>query len=226
MGKRKRKREHRDELRQPTPSPSPPFNNPFGALTNLREELPVGARSSPRPQPKPAAAIVEEWGKLVIECGKKGRAGKTVTRVRGLPVSRLEELAQRMKLALGCGATLEGSDLILLGSLADRAAQWLEGEGAGRVVISGAKPAAAPKALSARNPTEAARSRSSKSGQRRSDLAPGLTVEIVLKQDQRTGALTRGEIQQLLTRSATHPHGIKVRLTNGQVGRVKHVIES
>ncbi|RXZ84313.1 YwbE family protein [Paenibacillaceae bacterium] len=61
-------------------------------------------------------------------------------------------------------------------------------------------------------------------GTNRSDVRPGLTVDIVLKQDQRTGKLTRGVVKDLLTNSAIHPHGIKVRLTDGQVGRVKQVI--
>lgn len=61
-------------------------------------------------------------------------------------------------------------------------------------------------------------------GQRRADIHPGQTVEIVLKQDQRTGALTRGVVQDILTNAPTHPHGIKVRLTDGQVRRVKAII--
>ncbi|MFH1913111.1 MAG: YwbE family protein [Pseudomonadota bacterium] len=60
----------------------------------------------------------------------------------------------------------------------------------------------------------------------RSTLAPGMTVDIVLKKDQRTGTLTRGTIASLLTKSPTHPHGIKVRLTNGQIGRVKRIAAS
>ena len=62
-------------------------------------------------------------------------------------------------------------------------------------------------------------------GQVRSNIRPGLTVLIVLKQDQRTGKLTRGVVKEILTKSPTHPHGIKVRLVDGQVGRVKEIIE-
>jgi uncharacterized repeat protein (TIGR03833 family) len=62
-------------------------------------------------------------------------------------------------------------------------------------------------------------------GKKRKEIRPGLTVSIVLKQDQRTGKLTRGVVKDILTNSATHPHGIKVRLTNGQVGRVQVVEE-
>ena len=60
-------------------------------------------------------------------------------------------------------------------------------------------------------------------GQNRKDIRAGLEVSIVLKQDQRSGKLTRGVVKDILTSSATHPHGIKVRLTDGQVGRVKQI---
>ena len=62
-------------------------------------------------------------------------------------------------------------------------------------------------------------------GQQRKDIHPGLVVDIVLKQDQRTGTLTRGTVKDILTNSAFHPHGIKVRLTDGRVGRVQAIIE-
>lgn len=61
-------------------------------------------------------------------------------------------------------------------------------------------------------------------GSRRSDIHPGWVVDIVLKADQRTGRLTRGVVQDILTSSPTHPHGIKVRLSDGQVGRVQAII--
>jgi uncharacterized repeat protein (TIGR03833 family) len=60
-------------------------------------------------------------------------------------------------------------------------------------------------------------------GTQRKDIKPGMKVRIVLKQDQRTGKLTEGIVKDLLTNSPTHHHGIKVRLTNGQVGRVKEI---
>lgn len=61
-------------------------------------------------------------------------------------------------------------------------------------------------------------------GQNRSNLQQGVEVDIVLKQDQRTGKTTRGMVKDILTKSANHPHGIKVRLQDGQVGRVKEII--
>ena len=62
-------------------------------------------------------------------------------------------------------------------------------------------------------------------GNIRSSIKPGITVLIVLKKDQSTGKLTRGIVKDILTKSPTHPHGIKVRLTDGQVGRVKQIVE-
>ena len=61
-------------------------------------------------------------------------------------------------------------------------------------------------------------------GRIRGNIRRGDEVMIVLKRDQRTGKLTRGQVKEILTRSANHPHGIKVRLTDGQVGRVKEVV--
>ncbi|MDZ5711094.1 YwbE family protein [Jeotgalibacillus haloalkalitolerans] len=60
-------------------------------------------------------------------------------------------------------------------------------------------------------------------GQKRSDISAGKQVDIVLKKDQRSGNLTTGTVKDILTNSPSHPHGIKVRLEDGQVGRVKKV---
>ena len=62
-----------------------------------------------------------------------------------------------------------------------------------------------------------------KTGRERKNIQIGSEVEVVRKQDQRTGKLTRGVVQRILTKSATHPHGIKVRLESGEVGRVQTV---
>jgi uncharacterized repeat protein (TIGR03833 family) len=60
-------------------------------------------------------------------------------------------------------------------------------------------------------------------GTRRSDIRPGLRVSIVLKKDQLTGKLTEGTVKNILTKSPSHPHGIKVRLESGEIGRVKKI---
>lgn len=62
-------------------------------------------------------------------------------------------------------------------------------------------------------------------GKDRKDIRPGLEVDVVLKNDQRTGKRTRGIVKEILTNSSYHPHGIKVRLQSGQVGRVQEIIK-
>jgi uncharacterized repeat protein (TIGR03833 family) len=62
-------------------------------------------------------------------------------------------------------------------------------------------------------------------GTNRSDIQPGIEVNIVLKQDQRSGKLTNGIVKDILTKSPNHSHGIKVRLEDGQVGRVKEILD-
>ena len=61
-------------------------------------------------------------------------------------------------------------------------------------------------------------------GNNRADIRVGSHVKVVQKQDQRTGALTEGVVRDILTKSPTHPHGIKVRLESGIVGRVKEIL--
>ena len=63
-------------------------------------------------------------------------------------------------------------------------------------------------------------------GRIRANVRPGLRVRVVEKQNQRTGTLTEGVVQRLLTKSPDHPHGIKVMLENGIVGRVKEILET
>ena len=62
-------------------------------------------------------------------------------------------------------------------------------------------------------------------GKYKKDIKPGLEVDIIMKEDQRSGLLTRGFVQDILTNSSFHPHGIKVRLETGEVGRVTFIPE-
>jgi uncharacterized repeat protein (TIGR03833 family) len=64
------------------------------------------------------------------------------------------------------------------------------------------------------------------SAMERSKIRPGLEVQIVQKHHQRSGVLTRGVVRDILTKSPTHPHGIKVRLETGEVGRVKEILST
>jgi uncharacterized repeat protein (TIGR03833 family) len=63
-------------------------------------------------------------------------------------------------------------------------------------------------------------------GNNREDIQEGLEVDIILKKDQRTGKLTQGTVQDILTSSSFHSHGIKVRLTSGEVGRVANILNN
>jgi uncharacterized repeat protein (TIGR03833 family) len=62
-------------------------------------------------------------------------------------------------------------------------------------------------------------------GTKRADIKTGIHVKIAMKEDQRTGGLTEGIVKDILTKSTKHPHGIKVRLETGEVGRVKEILE-
>lgn len=61
-------------------------------------------------------------------------------------------------------------------------------------------------------------------GTQRKNIKPGMDVKIVMKEDQKTGELTEGVVKDILTKSPSHPHGIKVRLDTGEVGRVKEIL--
>lgn len=107
--------------------------NPFDKLKHLMPDLPVG----PLPVVAPVAAASPRFGpKVVVRRERKGRGGKTVTFVEGvlLQGEALESFARDMKRALGCGATIEGGAVVLLGDIADRAAEWLSANGAPRVI--------------------------------------------------------------------------------------------
>lgn len=116
----------------------PPFNPAFAALAKLKAELPAAPAPAEPAAASPAAPVKKLYaGKIVVRREKKGRGGKTVTCIEGLTASpnELEALATRLKKALGCGATLEGRTLVLLGDLTVRAKAWLEADGAKQVIL-------------------------------------------------------------------------------------------
>lgn len=118
------------------PDATPLKQSPFAALVVKKDELPAAPKVPASMETKVAPPAGPTWGggKIVLSRERKGRAGKTATRVRGLPEARLDELATRMKKALGCGATVEEGDVVLLGDVVERAAKWLREDGAPRVV--------------------------------------------------------------------------------------------
>jgi uncharacterized repeat protein (TIGR03833 family) len=78
--------------------------------------------------------------------------------------------------------------------------------------------------LGAKEGSGRAGGRNTTDGRSRSAIAPGMVVRIELKKDQGSGKLTEGKVRDILTGSSYHPHGIKVRLEDGKVGRVRHVV--
>ena len=119
--------------------------------------------------------------------------------------------------------------MILQGSLAERASEWLDRAGDLRALREEPNKVAQRRSLEAEinmaAPREAAPdpAGSFSSGSDRAAVRPGLRVAIVQKADQRSGRLTEGVVANILTNSPTHPRGIKVRLESGEVGRVKVV---
>jgi uncharacterized repeat protein (TIGR03833 family) len=189
-------------------SSGPLTYSPFAALAGAVRPSASAVAEQPAPSvADPPSALVRE-GEVRLQRETKGRGGKTVVRVTGLPVHRLTALMQQMKKALGCGATIEGPDLVLLGSVEERAAEWLKQAGAERVLVRSG----------ARGPRDGAE------GTERARIRRGQRVSIVLKADQQTRASTEGLVRDILTSSATHPHGIKVRLESGLVGRVNRIL--
>ena len=145
MGKKKNPRPRPDA----EATPREPFNPAFDALAGLRASMgdapaaPEAKMEAAEPEPGPdrsadersADALPPRARTLVVRREKKGRGGKTVTVVEGWAAeAELEPLARRMARALGCGGGTEGEAVILQGDQTDRAARWLEGEGADRVV--------------------------------------------------------------------------------------------
>jgi translation initiation factor 1 len=109
-------------------------HSPFAGLAGA--DLPPGPEVQETTAEAPPPVGFVRGQKVVVRRQKKGRGGKTVTVIGGLPETRLEELRDRLKRALGCGASVEGVEVVLHGALVERAAEWLEAEGAPRVVRS------------------------------------------------------------------------------------------
>jgi uncharacterized repeat protein (TIGR03833 family) len=201
-------------------------HNPFAGLAKHRELLDKAA-------PKPLGVVVRAKVseplrplKVRIRLEAAGRSGKVVTRITGLPPENLEAIASRLAKALGCSANVQEADVVLSGALDVRAQQWLDKVGDVRMIADASRD----KRPAATLPDSAVQSTVTSSpltssGTRRSDVRRGRRVAIVLKADQDTGKLTQGVVRDVLTNSAMHPRGIKVRLESGEVGRVQVIYE-
>ncbi|MEO0324137.1 MAG: translation initiation factor [Myxococcota bacterium] len=109
--------------------------SPFAALLGADAPRATAVAEAPAAATTADAARSKAFpGKVVVRRETKGRGGKTVTRISGIAEAHRAPLTARLKKSLGCGATQEGEDVVLLGALVARAADWLEAEGARRVV--------------------------------------------------------------------------------------------
>ena len=147
-----------------------------------------------------------------------------VTRISGVPAGVRDAVAARLGKALGCVAELDAEDVVLAGSLKERAYEWLQKIGDVRRLAED-KPAPGATAARPAPPEPPALVATNASGTYRRNIRPGMRVAVVMKEDQPSGELTTGVVRDLLTSSDEHPRGIKVRLVSGLVGRVKVIYE-
>ena len=134
----KNKKSGRLDLTAASAADTPPAHNPFAALAGLRDSLP-GAERAPEAAPTPArpaaaseaASVPSLASGIVLRRERKGRGGKTITRIDGLPErgAELDTLARELKRGLGCGASVEGDAILLQGDLVERALRDLLARG-------------------------------------------------------------------------------------------------
>lgn len=182
-------------------------HNPFASLrSQTADRIPTAPRTVATPaHPQPLARIIvreeldEEEGGLIV-------------RVIGVPQARLRTIGATLRSSLGASVFIEGRDLLVTPNDCERVAARLRQEGASEVVV--VKHTAPTNLEHAGAP----------GGTLRAEIRRGLAVAVVTKADQDTGALTEGVVRDVLTKSAVHPRGIKVRLEDGQVGRVRRIL--
>lgn len=111
------------------------FDNPFAKLAGLKGALPTGPVEQPPDDVEPKAAALA--GKIVVRRERAGRGGKTVTIIEGVALvgDALLDFAKELKKALGCGAAVEGSAIVLQGEHEERARELLVAKGAKQVVL-------------------------------------------------------------------------------------------
>jgi uncharacterized repeat protein (TIGR03833 family) len=195
-------------------------NNPFAKLTRDSVAAAKPARVAPAPVEAPRTRQqTSPTPRLVVRHEAVGRSGKVVTRISGVPADVRDRLAAKLGKSLGCVANVDAGEVVLVGSLKERAYEWLEKMGDVRKLAEEKSTPASPAQPAAPEPP--ALVASSASGTYRRNIRPGMRVAIVLKEDQPSGELTTGIVRDLLTSSDEHPRGIKVCLVSGLVGRVK-----
>ncbi len=183
-------------------------HKPFSSLRNA-----VAAAPAPAPKPpSPSPADKPPLGRIFVREEFDATEATLITRVIGVPREHLGVFGKQWRAALGKTVAIEGRELLVMAGECERIAALLRDAGAGEVVVV-RRPA--PADLSGVGEP---------GGTLRSQVRRGQSVAIVLKADQESGALTEGVVRDILTKSSTHPRGIKVRLESGQVGRVRRIL--
>jgi len=178
------------------------------ALSSLR-----GLAAAPRaPEPSDRRPWTPTLGRLIVREEFDSAEARVVVRVIGVSPAECKAVGARMRQALGTAVLMEGRDLLVMDGLCEQTAQWLRGEGAQETVVV--------KRVVAANPADAGEP----GGTERCQIRRGLRVAVVMKADQECGTLTEGVVRDILTNSAVHPRGIKVRLESGQIGRVRRIL--
>lgn len=131
MGKRKQPKQSIDPNAPNTPTAS--FHNPFAGLAALRNSVPPGEDTPTHETPAAAGKVSLGLRKVVVRHERKGRKGKTVTRISGCG-DHVTEWGRKMKQDLGCGGAIEEGDIILAGDLRERVTDWLRNAGVTRIV--------------------------------------------------------------------------------------------
>ena len=183
-------------------------HKPFSLLRNA-----VTAVGAPAPKPtSPLPADKPSLGRVIVREEFDATEATIVTRVIGVPREHASTFGKQWRELLGKTVVMEGRDLLIIAAEFERIATLLRNAGASEVVVVRRQPAA-----DLSNTGEAG-------GTQRAQIRRGVRVAIVLKADQDSGTLTEGVVHDILTSSATHPRGIKVRLESGQVGRVRRIL--
>lgn len=189
-------------------SPDGPLkHHPFASLRN---RAPATAPAVPTPVSPPEKPRLR--ARIVVREEHDPEENALVVRVIGLPRERLEAIGSLLRTVLGVAVSIEGRDLLVMSRDRERVAAQLRKQGASEVVV--VKPPAGSNLEQAGRP----------GGTNRAEIGRGLHVAVVTKADQPTGSLTEGIVRDILTKSPVHPRGIKVRLEDGQVGRVRRIL--
>lgn len=185
------------------PGDPPLKHNPFASLRGrAADRIPTAPRPVATPAPQPL-------GRIIVREEVDTEGGGLIVRVIGVPEGRLRAIGATLRSALGASVCIEGRDLLMTPNDCERVAATLREQGASEVVL--VKRAEPPE-------------QGTPGGTLRAEIRRGLPVAVVTKADQDTGALTEGVVRDILTSSPVHPRGIKVRLEDGQVGRVRRIL--